>query len=507
MSETADGEDVREILAYHEATKHSPESIRRTRWVMDWSNKPDPFKRYPGLPRIPLEREAPTAGRAALDAISGASAGSPVPEVDGRAIARLLTWGAGLHHAVRYADGETFSFRTYASAGALYPVEVYVVCGELDGLDPGVYHFLPHGDTLVLLRRGDHRPSLDRACAGEPTLADAPAVLAMTGIPWRTAWKYAERGYRHLFWDAGMIVANLLALASSVDAPARVVIGFADREVELLLGLDGRREFPLCLLPIGRSKRAEVAAAPSPPEEVELRTQPLSRTEYAFESITAANEAGRLGSPEAVERWRTRAVVPGRAMEPPDSATVADAVEDVIRRRGSARRFGPAPMPRQVLVDVLGRATRGVPTDHAPEGSHLIEPYLVINRVDGLERGAYVWRDGEPRLLREGDFRIEAAFLCLDQRLGGTSSATVFLMADLRATLERLGARGYRAAQLEAGTVAGKVYLGAYAHRFGATGLTFYDDEVERFFSPDGAGKSCMLVVTVGDSPRLLRNG
>jgi hypothetical protein len=126
-----------------------------------------------------------------------------------------------------------------------------------------------------------------------------------------------------------------------------------------------------------------------------------------------------------------------------------------------------------------------------------------VNRVEGLERGAYVWGNGELRLLREGDNRVDASFLCLDQRIGGTSAATMFLMTDVAATLERLGARGYRSAQLEAGIVAGKVYLGAYAHRFGATGLTFYDDEVERFFSPDADGKSCMLVVTVGDSPRL----
>jgi hypothetical protein len=70
-----------------------------------------------------------------------------------------------------------------------------------------------------------------------------------------------------------------------------------------------------------------------------------------------------------------------------------------------------------------------------------------------------------------------------------------------------LGARGYRAAQLEAGIVGGKVYLGTYAHRFGATGLTFYDDEVERFFSPDADGKSCVLVVAVGHSSRLTRGG
>ena len=503
--------EIQEILAYHEATKHSPESIRRSRWAMDWSNKPYPFKRHAGLPRIGLEREAPTPGRPALDAIADIPDGSPGAEVDRGALARLLTWGAGLHHAVRNPDGQTFFFRTYASAGALYPVEAYVVCGELDGLGAGVYHYLPHGDELVRLREGDHRPRLARASAEEPAVVHSPVVLALTGIPWRTAWKYAERGYRHLFWDAGMIVANLLALAASVEVPARLVLGFVDRDVELLLGLDGRREFPLCLLPIGTSDR-EFDGAPGPPDEIEVRTPPLSRTEYVFEAILAANDAGRLDPPEEVGGWRERAMAPGLPADEPEDGraeppVVGGPVEDVIRRRGSARRFGPTPMPREILGDVLRRAASGVPTDYAPDGSRLIEPYLIVNRVEGLERGAYVWRDGALRPLREGDFRAEAGFLCLDQPLASASSATVFLMADLKAIFERFGARGYRGAQLEAGIVAGKIYLGTCAHRFGATGLTFYDDEVERFFSPDAAAKSCMLVVAVGDSPRLLRDG
>jgi SagB-type dehydrogenase family enzyme len=503
---TGEDANVREILAYHEATKHSPESIRRIRWTMDWSNKPNPFKRYPGLPEDRLERPEATSGRAGLDAITDVSDASARAELHRQAIARLLTWGAGLHHAVRYPGGETFFFRTYASAGALYPVEIYLVCGELEGLEAGVYHYLPEGDALVLLREGDHRSSLARASAGEPAIAHAPAVLALTGIPWRTAWKYSERGYRHLFWDAGMILANLLALAASVEISVRVVLGFADRELERLLGLDGRREFPLCLLPLGTSDR-EVDTAPGPPEEIELQTPPLSRTEYAFEAIIAANDAGRLESPTEVGRWRGREVAIQWAADPPDAAPVPDPIEDVIRRRGSARRFGPARMPRELLVDVLRRAARGVSTDYAADGSHLIEPYLIVNRVEGLDPGAYVWRTGELRPLREGDVRAEAGFLCLDQPLGGASSASVFLMADLPAALERFGARGYRAAQLEAGILAGKIYLAAYAHRFGATGLTFYDDEVERFFSPDAAGKSCMLVVAVGDSPRLIKDG
>jgi SagB-type dehydrogenase family enzyme len=497
-------ENVQAILAYHEATKHSPDSVGRSRWVMDWSNKPDPFKRFLGLPQSVLERDEATPGRDALDAISAIPVAAA--KIDWRTVARLLTWGAGVHHGVRSPDGETIFFRTYASAGALYPVETYLVCRALEGLDAGVYHYDPRGDALELIRKGDHRPSLVRACASEPSIARAPAIVALTGIPWRTAWKYSERGYRHLFWDAGMIVANLLALATSIDAPARVVTGFVDREMDLLLGLDSRRELPVCLLPVGTSQQESVTPASGLPEPLELRAQPLSRTEYEFQAITAANESGRLDSPERAERWRADVVVPGHRDEPTRADGGTDAVEEVLRRRGSARRFGSAPMPVDVLMDVVARATAGVPADYTPGGSHLIEPYAVVNRVDGLERGAYVWREGELRLLREGDFRVDAAFLCLDQRLGGTSAATVFLMADLRATFARMGARGYRAAQLEAGIVAGKMYLGAYAHRFGATGLTFYDDEVERFFEPDAEGKSCMLVVAVGDSPRLRRD-
>jgi len=182
-----------------------------------------------------------------------------------------------------------------------------------------------------------------------------------------------------------------------------------------------------------------------------------------------------------------------------------DPLEEVIHRRGSARVFVPRPIPAGVLAAILERATVGIPTDHAPSGARLIDPYIIANAVEGLEPGAHVFRDGEFRLLKPGNFRRDAGFLCLEQDLGAYAAATHFLMADLPRILGTLGARGYRAAQLEAGIVAGRMYLGAYAYRLGATGLTFYDDEVTRFFSPDASGKSCMLVVALGDSPRLRR--
>src|SRR5690606_23955339 len=116
--------------------------------------------------------------------------------------------------------------------------------------------------------------------------------------------------------------------------------------------------------------------------------------------------------------------------------------------------------------------------------------YLNIHAVEGIPPGAYYYDPTGRALhqLRAGNFRGDSAYLCLGQDLGGTSAATVFFLAPLRAVLERFGNRGYRAVQAEAGIIGGRLYLAAYALRRGATGLTFFDDDVVRFFSPHAAG-------------------
>jgi SagB-type dehydrogenase family enzyme len=497
--------------AYHEATKHSYESIRRhLRPVttpsgftpMEWDNRPYPFKIYEGLQRLPLPKPA-TLGVSALEALVGAGAKQPV-ELDLGSLGRLLSYGAGLRPG-RGTRGRDFHFRTYASAGALYPVEVYLTCEAIPGLPAGVYHFDPSEPALVKLREGDHRGHQVRAAAEEPALSEASVILTLTGIPWRTCWKYSERGYRHLFWDAGMIVANLLPLSSSAGWPCRLLLGFVDSEVEALLDLERRKEFPLLMLAVGDGSKVGVIEAP--PEAASFEVRPLSRREIEFPAITEVNDAGHLSSQDQVERWRTSGHIEPRERKESTRAEQPkaphDSLERVIKRRGSARYFGAEPIPTGVLSDILERATGGIPTDYAPEGSRRVEIYLIANAVEGLEPGAYVWDSGDFRLLRRGNLRREAGYLCLEQPLGATAAATLFLMADLGSVFESFGDRGYRAAQLEAGTVGGKIYLGAYSWRWGATGLTFYDDEVTKFFSPDASGKSCMLVIAVGETPRL----
>ena len=169
----------------------------------------------------------------------------------------------------------------------------------------------------------------------------------------------------------------------------------------------------------------------------------------------------------------------------------------VIAQRGSTRRFARQPIPAAQLSALLQAAAAPIPSDY---GGGLTDIYLIVNAVDGLAAGAYYYdrAAGRLALLQAGDFREEAGHLCFEQALGADAAAVAFFMTDLEAALARLGSRGYRAAQLEAGLTGGRMYLGSHAMGWGATGMTFYDDAVSAFLSPHAAGKSLMFLVGLG---------
>jgi SagB-type dehydrogenase family enzyme len=154
---------------------------------------------------------------------------------------------------------------------------------------------------------------------------------------------------------------------------------------------------------------------------------------------------------------------------------------------------------REIPADFLSAAAGATP---APP--HLNQIYMIVHAVEGLEPGAYALdQDGvEIEMIKAGVFRSEAGYLGLEQALPAEAAVTIFFIADLNAVFERFGNRGYRAAQLESGIIGGKMYLAAYAQGFGASGLTFYDDDVIEFFSPRAQGKSAIFQVAVGRSAK-----
>ncbi|PYX33664.1 MAG: hypothetical protein DMG81_20985, partial [Acidobacteria bacterium] len=116
--------------------------------------------------------------------------------------------------------------------------------------------------------------------------------------------------------------------------------------------------------------------------------------------------------------------------------------------------------------------------------------------MEGLKPGAYFFgrEQSTLELLQEGEFRARAHHLGLGQDLPADACVDIFFLSDLKRILERYGNRGYRAVQLEAGAIGGRMYLAAYAQHLGATGLTFFDDDVTNFFSPHAKDKSAIFL-------------
>ena len=431
---------------------------------------------------------------------------TPVPTLHD--LAYVLFYAAGVTKRRFYPGHGEMLFRAAACTGALYHIDLYLSVCDVPGLQAGLYHFDPRDFALRQLRQGDCRHVLVGASGADPELQEAPVIIIGSDTFWRNAWKYRARAYRHSFWDAGTILANLLAAAHARTLPAHLTLGFADAPVNALLDVDTNREVALFLVGLGTGAALPPVAPPMKPLHLEIA--PLSPEELDYPAIRIMHAASSLESPDDAAEWRDAApeipmsLATGElfALCPDTMASLPSAaLEDVIRRRGSARRFSHQPLSLVQLSNVLVPATQPIPADYlATPGRRLNDLYLIVHAVDGLPSGTYVFHPQHQtlELLRAGDFRRQAGELALGQELAADASVVVFCLCDVLALLERFGNRGYRVAQLEGGILGGRMYLAAYAQGFGATGLTFFDDDVTAFFSPHAADKSVMFLIALG---------
>jgi SagB-type dehydrogenase family enzyme len=489
--------DIEAARTYHEITKHSYTSVRAGGYALDWDNRPGPYKIYPeaGTMALPRDIELPTMPT--LAAIASPANGAD--DLDLATLTRILFCASGLTRQ-RKVGGEDYHFRAAASAGALYPIETYIAASDVDRLEAGLYHFSPADLKVRGLRRGDWREVIAHATANRPSIAKARAILIMSAIFWRSAWKYRARAYRYCFWDTGTILANLLAAAAAEGISAEVVTAFVDGEIEMLAGVDGESEGAMCLVALGSTGEAMTKSPPLTPlgmESIELSK------EVVYQPLVKMHRESRLASPEEVARVARAnvAMPPATNIGEPlhfDAIDPADArgLGDTILRRGSSRAFAHEAIGADKLTTILSTSSAHANVDFP----RLTDTYLIVNAIDDLAPGAYYFnREANSFvLLKPGNFRTEAGYLCLEQALGHDCSALIVYMADLERALEALGNRAYRDTHLEAGILGGRVYLASYALDHGATGLTFYDDDTTKFFSPHASGKSPLLMVALG---------
>lgn len=415
----------------------------------DLEHFPAFYKTYSDdLPRIELPRELPASTVAATAVLAG-TADVPAAELDLPALARVLYLASGV---TRFAErnGRRRLFRAAGSAGARFPLELYVVVPAGDPqLPAGVHWYHPEDHALVTI--------------APPPTGGGPGVV-VTGVPWRTGWRYRERGFRHLYWDAGTMLAQLLAVADSGGLTAQLYPRFPDAAASRLVGADGVHEFPLAVVALGPDRPALVAAGPA--VEGALDDDALE-----FPLVTSAQHAGDADD-----------FGPPLSSGPPVAA--ADSVEpidEVILRRGSVRRLDPdVSVPRATLEAAMSAAMRGIEVPHR----------VVVHAVDGLAPGLYRWPDLD-RPVRDDVTRAEVYRVALEQSLARDAAFVVISVAELAS----LDDRGYREAQLLAGIVEGRLHLMAYALGAAATGMTFQDADIPALLGEDVA---CLLWTCVG---------
>jgi len=148
------------------------------------------------------------------------------------------------------AQGITGKGRTAPSAGALYPLELYLVVGDVDGLDKGVYKYRPVEHQLEKMVDGDKRVELAEAAGGQECVKDAAIDIVFTAVYERTTWKYGERGIRYVHMEAGHAAQNMYLQAVSLDLGTVVIGAFIDDRVKDLVNAE-EQEVPLYIMPVG----------------------------------------------------------------------------------------------------------------------------------------------------------------------------------------------------------------------------------------------------------------
>jgi SagB-type dehydrogenase family enzyme len=463
---------------YHEATKHSVESLRRARHVLDWTNMPDPFRHYEGVPVLDLPADPPAPEIPGFDVLHGASGAMPV--VHGPAfLSQLLFYSAAISASKRVpSTGEKYALRVNPSSGNLHPTEFHFLTRGLKGWPDGLYHYDPSRHMAEQRGRGNF--------ATKPDSGSAPIVFVLTSIVWREAWKYGERAYRYCLHDIGHAWQALALSARAIGCDHLAVGHFVDDDVERILHVHSD-EWPMLIVSL-HGKCIPVREADTG-KTVWFGGQAnrLSKETIAHPLIDSIHYATkRSSSGSSGTSFAESASTGSGEIKLPSPVSSTRSFGAVARMRRSALDFlgGKRSMSFAELSAILAVTAQPLSADFA--GTRFIQLYLYAHRVDGLQPGVYrFWTEcAELEQVKSGDQRVAAAGLSLGQDLAGNACVTFSMIGDLERAAANYGDRGYRYVHFEAGAIGHRLYLAAEALGLGATGIgAFYDDEVCRYLN------------------------
>ena len=476
--------ELRQSIAqhYHERTKYDPETISAKHKGLDWAKQPVPFKEYKigsTFDLKPYIKEKPGSFTNNLEAQWW------------QRLSRLLFCSYGLT-ARMPSMGSTVYLRAAPSAGGLYPAEMYLISRGTSFLPAGLYN--------------------------------SQLAIVLTSVFYRSAWRYEDRAYRRICLDTGHLLGNIELAGALTGYRAHLIGGFVDEDVNELLYIDSKQEGAIAVVGLADlqdiQQQSHVArtALPSATETDFPRIPDGELLDY-FHRATQIQPGttGNLNLPEVKQdksiedkynfsfcdkiSTATKPVYWGKKLE---------GLEETILKRRSTRAFSGEALQESELKALLDftyqpQNYRDQNFDSSPDyfDLNLIETFIAVSGVEGLERGCYYYAPSsqELRQIRFKNFRRELHFLCLGQDLGRDASAVVFHTADLKNAVAQYGDRVYRYLHMDAGHLGQRLNLGAIRLGLGVSGIGgFFDDKVNEVLGiPD---KEAVLYITTLGKPR-----
>ena len=474
-------------MTFHKSTCYDRNRMKGH--PLDWSNQPRVFKAYNSIAAIPLPKVDKLPETDLWHLYLSKTPKRLENRLDLKKLSQILSISYGLTSKRSYSE-QTVFYRSVASAGALYPTEIYLFAFDMKNLQPGLYHYGIRDRLLTPLRRANDSAILAAMTASLETKSPS-AVFIISGIFFRSAWKYRDRAYRYVLLDAGHLIENLELALKATGLPCTIDYDFDDEHMGRLIGLDDQKEISLASVHVGGkssiTQKKLTKLSPLSPAIIEASS--VSPVETLYESIIDIHRAGinlpqkYVKDPDISSKLGLNPLkwIPISQNKAPDKKLTFS--EAVFRRR-SRRNFINQKLKQSrfiQLIDIVFAArTENFPKLKGYAGTIAIG--FLAGNIEALAPGFYI-TDIVNKRIGYVDFEPtinKMAAACLNQQWLRFASVHFLFMTNFN-TIDRLwGPRGYRYAMMEAGRVGHTIYLGATALGLGCCGIgAFYDNEAK----------------------------
>ena len=523
---------VKEIINYHETTKHHYDHYARSPGYMDWKNQPNPFRSYAGAPSVslPLLQTDPSAGY--LDLYERSR--NTLQPLTIETIAGFLELSLGLS-AWKAAAGAQWSLRINPSSGNLHPTEAHLILPPMKPQKSGVYHYnaLRH----ALEKRADIPAELWERIVSH--FGSEGFLIGISSIFWRESWKYGERAFRYCNHDAGHALACVSFSANLWGWKVSYLGVMSDEAIEKILGFDQTRFREL------EQEHADFLCWVHPHNSNAIPHGLPDEITAQFAHLKFIGEPEIL-SPECIN-WESIYATADRTKKPATEEMTWDPTNqkwateeisslpatEIIRQRRSATSFDPdGSITKNQFMTMLDKTLprmNGAPFDTrliAPSTHLLLFVHNIVDLAPGLyfflraqndldeikrfSRNEFQWAPVEADfplyLLAEGDYRQQAMMVSCHQEIAGFSAFSLGMIAKFK---QPVTDRPYLYRHLfwETGMIGQVLYLEAEAHGVRGTGIgCFFDDAVHEIMGLADNHYQSLYHFTVGkpiEDPRL----